>query len=68
MSYSFKTLQELGWAVAVAVLTYLGTINFGGLNPTDWKAWGPAILAGAGRAVLAAIIAFISPTGGFQTK
>lgn len=66
MTYTWKTLQELGWAVAVAVVTYLSGVVAAGI-PVDKAAW-LALGAGVARAVLAAIVAFISPTGGFQTK
>ena len=67
MSYSWKTLQELGWAIAVAIIVYLGTA-FSGLNISDWHVWLPVVLAGAGRAAIAAIVAFISPSGTFAVK
>lgn len=67
-TYTFKTLQELIWAVVVALVTYLYTLAQTGLPAGDWKAITIAIAAGAGRAVLAAIVAFISKTGGFTTS
>lgn len=67
MTYNWKTLQELGWAIAVAVVTYAAPV-IAGANPTDFKTWGLALLAGCGRAALSAIVAFISPSGGFSAK
>lgn len=64
MSYNFKTLQELIWAAAVAVITYLSTATAAGV-PADKAAW-IALAAGAGRAVLAALVAFVN--GGFSGK
>ena len=66
MTYNWKTLQELGWAVAVAVVTYLSGAVGAGL-PVDKAAW-LAIGAGVARAALAAIVAFISPSGTFSAK
>ena len=68
MSYLFKTWPELAWAVFVALVTYLYTIAQTGLPAGDWKAITIAIAAGAGRAVLAAIMAFISKSGGFTAS
>lgn len=66
MTYTWKSLQEFGWAVVVAAITYLSSVLAGGI-PIDKAAW-LAIAAGLGRAVLAAIVAKLSPSGGFQSS
>ena len=65
MTYNWKTLQELGWAVVVAIVTYATPI-IAGANPSDWRTWLPALAAGCGRAALAAILAKVSPSGTFS--
>lgn len=67
MSYTFKVIPELVWAVVLAVLAYLAEA-LSGLKLADWQAWLPIIAAGAGRAVLAAIVAFFTKTGTFQAR
>jgi hypothetical protein len=67
VSYSFKAIQELVWAVVVAVIVYLGTALVG-LKIDDWQTWLPIIAAGAGRAVVAAILAYFAPSGTFSLK
>lgn len=66
MTYTWKTLQEIGWAVATAAVAYLSGVMAAGI-PADKAAW-IALGAGLARAVLAAIVAFISPSGSFQTR
>ena len=66
MTYQFKSLQELVRALAVALLTWVGALNFAGLSVDNWKPWAIAAGAGAGQAVLAALLAWLSPTGTFS--
>lgn len=66
MSYTWKALQEIVWAAVVAALTYLSAAFAGGI-PADKAAW-LAIAAGAGRAIIAAIVAYFSKSGSFQAK
>ena len=67
MSYTFKIIPELAWAIVLAVLVYLADA-LSGLKLADWQLWLPVIVAGAGRAVLAAIVAFFTKTGTFTAK
>ena len=66
MIYSFKALQEFGWAVVVAIVTYAAPV-IAGANPGDWKTWLPALAAGCARAALAAIVAKLG-SGSFQAS
>lgn len=63
--YEVKRLPELGWAVAVALLTF-GAQLVGTTDPklvTDWRAYALAAAAGAGRVVLAALLSWIGIAG-----
>lgn len=61
MKYDFKSLQELGWFVAVAVGTALvqALVAFDPDAITDWRAWLVAIGAGAVRAAAGAVISWL---------
>ncbi len=62
MTYNWKAVSEIAWALFLAAITYLaGVLVF--FNPTeitDWRAWGIALFAGCVRAVMAALIALLS--------
>jgi hypothetical protein len=62
MRYTYKFWHELGWAVFVALVTFLATqlLNFDAATITDWKIWGIAIASGCVRAVAAAVVAAFS--------
>ena len=66
MTYNWKALQEVLWAVAVGVIAYLNTTLALGV-PADKAAW-IALGAGAARAALAAVVAWISSRGSFQVS
>lgn len=69
MTYNFKFLQEVGWAALVAAIVFIGGqfVALGTVDVTDWKAWAFALIAGAARAAVAAVIAKLG-SGGFQTS
>ncbi len=55
--YNFKFFEELAWAGLVAAITFVGT-QLAAVDPagiSDWKTWGLALLAGAGRIFVAAV-------------
>jgi hypothetical protein len=62
MHYTYKFWQELGWAVFVALVTFLATqlLNFDAAAVTDWRVWGIAIASGGVRAIAAAVVAAFS--------
>lgn len=68
MTYVFKALPELVWAILQALGVYLAALNFADLPSGDWKAFALAIAGGAVRPVLAAILAYFSKSGSFQAK
>lgn len=67
--YNFKFLQEVAWAAVVAAIVFIGGqfVALGTVDITDWKAWAFALVAGAARAAVAAIVAKLG-SGSFQAS
>lgn len=67
--YDFKLLQELAWIAATAAIIAIGG-ELATFDPepllADPSAWGLALLGGAGRAAVAAVIAQLR--GSFSVK
>lgn len=59
MTYDFKVLQEIGWAVLVAVVVQAAQIIVASdlEHIADWRTWAVSLLAACVRAGLAIIIA-----------
>ncbi len=64
MTYSFKRLQELAWAVAVAVAVFAVSVlvEFDPDAITDWKSWAISLAGGVVRAAAGAALAFLRPS------
>lgn len=63
--YTFKTWQEIGWAVFVAVATVVLTelVTFDEATLTDPLTWAIAVGAACLRAAAGAALSFIRPSG-----
>lgn len=70
LNYDFKFLQELAWIAVVAAVTALGAelLTFNQAVLDDPLTWGYAVLGAVGRAAVAAIVAKLSPNGGFSLR
>lgn len=71
ISYDFKLVQELAWIAATAAVIAIGG-ELATFSPepllADPMAWGLALLGGAARAAVAAVIAKVSASGSFSVK
>lgn len=59
MTYDFKALSEIGWAVLVAVVVQAAQIIVSSNleTVTDWRTWFVSLAAACARAGLAIIVA-----------
>lgn len=59
--YQFKAVEEIGWFVAVAVISVLAQelLTFDGTTVADWRTWAVALLSAAVRAAAGALIAYL---------
>ena len=62
--YTFKRLEEMAWAVAVAVGVFAFTVlvDFDPDQITDLRAWVISLVAGCIRAGAGAALAFLRPS------
>lgn len=58
--YQFKALDELGWFVAVAVVSVIAQelLTFDGGAIADWRVWLIALLSAVVRAAAGALLAY----------
>jgi hypothetical protein len=65
MTYTYKVWPELGWAVFVGVAVTIGTelLTFDASVLDKPEAWIAGIVAGAARAVGAAVLSVFRPGG-----
>lgn len=63
MTYKFERMRELGWAVAVAVATFVVSVlvDFDAATIEDWQVWATSLISGAIRAAAGAALAFLRP-------
>lgn len=63
--YDFKVLPEIGWAIFVGILVALGTelATFNATVLDDPTPWIAALIGGMARAVGAAILSVLRPSG-----
>lgn len=64
--YNFKVVQEMAWAVGIAVAVYVvgELVFFDAEGVADWKKFGIALFSGAVRAAAAAVLTVLRPKGG----
>ena len=71
ITYDFKLLQELAWiGVTAAVIAIGGELVTFSPEPllADPATWGLALLGGAARAAVAAVVAKLSSSGTLSVK
>lgn len=71
ISYDFKLIQELAWVgITAAVIAIGGELVTFSPEPllADPLAWGLALLGGAARAGVAAVVAQLSKAGTFSVR
>lgn len=62
MDYKFKPVEELGWAVFTALLTFTATelVGFHPEDVTDWRRWAIVAAGGLARAVGAGVAVWLT--------